>query len=374
MNKQINRERLLDTFVKLVSIDSPSYKEREMCEELKKRLIALGLSVEEDDTAPVSGSNCGNLIATLPGTLEMEPVLYCGHMDTVSPAYGKRAVIHDDGRITSAGDTVLGADDLSCVAGILEALQVIKEGNISHGPIEVLFTTGEEVYGTGASAFDMTKLQSKDAYIFDLTGQTGRAARKAPSIISFQIEVKGKASHAGFAPEKGIHAVQIASKAIGRLQLGHVDEETTANIGLISGGAATNIVPESCVVRGEVRSYSHQKALDETELIIETFEKAAREAGAEIAAESKVCIKAYETDLGSPVVKRFESACRMMGVEPDLGETFGGSDLNVFANKGMEGLVLASAMENCHSCSEYTTVEELCRVAEMALTLMTMTE
>ncbi|MBQ8813357.1 MAG: M20/M25/M40 family metallo-hydrolase [Lachnospiraceae bacterium] len=371
---KINRERLLDTFTKLVSIDSPSYGEREMCAELKARLLALGLSVEEDDTAKVSGSNCGNLIAKLPGTLDIPPVMYSCHMDTVAPAFGKRAIIHEDGLITSAGDTILGADDLAGVSGILEALQVIIEEDIPHGPIEIVFTTGEEVYGKGVNALDMSKIKAKDAYVFDLTGQTGHAARKAPTIISIRIEVKGKAAHAGFAPEQGIHAIRIASGAIAKLQFGHVDEETTANIGTIAGGAATNIVPESCVVTGEVRGYNHEKALAQTEHIIETFRREAKAAGTEIIAESEVCIKAYEIDLNSRAVQRFCKACEEMGVEPDLCETFGGSDLNVFANRGMDGLVVASAMEQCHSCKEYTTVDELCRMTQMVLTLMTMDE
>lgn len=374
MNVQINRERILDTFVKLVAIDSPSYGERQMCDELKRRLLALGLSVEEDDSAMVSGSNCGNLIARLPGTLDIPPVLYSCHMDTVAPAFGKKAVVHGDGRITSAGDTILGADDLSGVSGILEALQVIQEEQIPHGPLEIVLTTGEEVYGKGANALDMTKIEAKDAYVFDLTGRTGRAARRAPSIISFRIEVKGKAAHAGFAPETGIHAVMIASRAISSLTLGHVDEETTANVGTIQGGSLTNIVPEACVVTGEVRSYSHEKALRQVEEIIDAFRREANLLGGGIEAEYEVCIRAYAIDMNSRAVKRFEEACAQMGVEPVLDETFGGSDLNVFANRGMEGLVVASAMENCHSCREYTTVDELCRVGQMVLTLMLMTE
>lgn len=368
---QINQTRLLDTFVKLVSIDSPSYAEREMCEELKKRLLALGLSVEEDDTAKRSGSNCGNLIAKLPGTLEIPPILFCCHMDTVGPAKGKKAILHEDGTITSAGDTVLGADDLSGVCGILEALQIIREQNLPHGPIEVVFTTCEEVYGNGVQNLDMSKLSAKDAYVFDLTGKTGRAAKKAPTIISFEIHVHGKASHAGFAPEKGIHAIQIASRAISKLRFGHVDGETTVNIGTIQGGIATNIVPESCVVAGEVRSYNHEKALEETRTILEVFRREAETQGTSVCASSRVCIKAYEMDANCRAVKRFESACAKMGAEPFLDETFGGSDLNVLAQRGMEGLVLASAMELCHSCNEYTTVSELCNVAQMALTLMT---
>ncbi len=368
---RINRERLLDTFVKLVEIDSPSCGERAMCDELKKRLMALGLTVEEDDSAAASGSNCGNLIARLPGTLEIPAVLYSAHMDTVAPALGKKAIIHEDGQITSGGDTVLGADDVSGLAAILEAVQVIQENELPHGPLEIVFTTAEECYGKGADQVKLSKLSAKEAYIFDLTGKTGRAARRAPSIISFRIEAKGKSSHAGFAPEKGIHAISIAAVGVATVKLGCLSNGTTVNVGTIQGGSQTNIVPDSCVVTGEVRSYSHEKALQQVEEIFGNFRMAAVAFGGEINAEYEVCIRAYETDENSRVVKRFRKACEQMGVEPVLDETFGGSDLNVFAQKGIEGLVLASAMEHCHSCSEHTTVDELCQVGQMALTLMT---
>jgi len=240
----INQKRLLDTFVKLVSIDSPSYREREMCDELKKRLQQLGLTVEEDDTAERSGSNCGNLIAKFPGTVDIPPILFCCHMDTVSPACGKKAVIHADGTITSAGDTVLGADDLSGVSGILEALQVIREENITHGPIEIVFTTCEEVYGNGVAALDMSRISAKDAYVFDLTGKTGRAAKKAPTIISFNIEIRGKASHAGSAYNKGISAIKEASHKILAIEEPSDQAQITYNCGMIKGGTSPNTVPE----------------------------------------------------------------------------------------------------------------------------------
>ena len=275
MSGQINRERIVKTFLALSAIDSPSYGERKMCSELKKRLEALGLSVREDDSAERSGSDCGNLIARLNGTLDLPYVLYCSHMDTVEPSRGKHAVIHRDGRITSDGKTVLGADDCCGLAAILESLQVIQEEKILHGPLEIIFTTAEEAYDQGAQQLDFSGIRAKEGYVFDLTGRTGRAARRAPSIISLRITVFGKASHAGFAPEKGIHAVQIAAKAVASLRMGHVDDETTANVGTITGGAAANIVPESCTVTGEVRSFSHQKALRETERIIRIFREAA---------------------------------------------------------------------------------------------------
>ena len=368
---RINENRLLDTFVKLVSIDSPSYREREMCEELKARLENLGLDVEEDDSAVRSGSNCGNLIAKLPGTVDIPPILFSCHMDTVAPAYGKKAIIHDDGTITSAGDTILGADDLSGVSAILEALQVIQQEKIPHGPIEVVFTTCEEVYGKGVENLDMEKLAAKEAYILDLTGPTGRAAKRAPTIISFEATINGRASHAGFGPEKGIHSIQIASRAISKLQFGRIDPGTTVNIGTIHGGLATNIVPESCTVKGEVRSFNHAKALEETQRILAVFCQEAEQIGATATTSYRVCIKAYEMEESCGAVQRFRKACDTLGLETILDETFGGSDLNVFADRGLDGLVLSCAMEQCHSCKENTTVAELCRIAELTLTLMT---
>lgn len=375
--KLINSSRLTRLFCDLTAIDSPSYHEDEMCAVLKKRLESLGLTVQQDDAGRRYGTDYGNLLGFLPGLdgdgqafCSLPPLLFCCHMDTVVPALGKKAVVHEDGRITSDGSTVLGADDVSGIVSVLEALQAIRENRLPHRPLEILFTMSEEVYSRGMLYFDYTKLRSQEGYTLDLTGPVGAAAYAAPSIVPFTAVCRGRAAHAGFAPETGIHAIAMASAAIRRLPLGHVDACTTLNIGSIEGGTATNIVPECCTVAGEVRSHSHETAMEQLALAQRIFEEEAARFGGEVEFSHYIGCKAYATALTHPVVRRFEHACRQLGLTPSLAKTFGGSDNNCLAQEGFQGIVLANAMNRCHSCEEYTSVDELVRSAALTLALM----
>ena len=280
-------------------------------------------------------------------------------MDTVEPGLGKHAVFHENGKITSSGDTILGADDVCGLVEILEAVRILKEKQIPHRDIEVVFPIAEEVFIKGTDQLDFTKLRAKEAYVLDLSGAPGAAALRAPSLISFSVTVKGKAAHAGFNPEKGIHAIQIMSQVIAGLPMGHVGDDTTFNIGTVAGGKLVNIVPEECTCKGEIRSYSHQKALELLEKIRASFEKAVREKGGSFSMEHEVNLHAYETDREAPVVKRFERACETLSLPCTLTETFGGSDNNNFALHGISGIVISCGMYQCHSTLEYTYEKDL---------------
>lgn len=367
---KINKARLISEFSKLVSIDSKSFAEREVADYIKERLISFGFTITEDKSGAYYNGNSGNVYGYLEGS-PGEPLLFCAHMDTVEPSAGKQAVIGDNGTITSNGKTVLGADDCSGIAAILEALHAIKEQNATHRPIEVLFTIAEELYCKGAARFDFSQIKSREAYVLDLTGPVGLAAYKAPTILSFHATITGKASHAGFAPQNGVHSIAAAANAISSLTLGRIDEETTLNVGVIHGGLATNIVPEQCVVSGEIRSYSHSKALQLAETVKSSFTDAVQRVGATVDFQTEVHCDAYETPLDHSMVKRFERVTKNQGLPTGFLPTFGGSDNNHLAKHGIPGLVIANAMNNCHSCQEYTTVEELCNIAELTLALMT---
>lgn len=367
-----NEVRLIDEFTKLVSIDSPSFGERQMGNYIKSRLQALGLFVLEDDAAEKIGGDCGNIYGYLQGNSEKKKgLLFCGHLDTVEPSRGKVAVLDENGVIRSQGNTVLGADDLGGVAAILEALTVVKEKNLKHGPIEVLFTVAEEAYTRGSNVFDFTKIASAEAYVLDLAGLVGTAAYMAPSILAFTATIHGRASHAGFAPQKGIHSIAVAADAIGMLPMGRIDEETSMNVGIITGGHATNIVPDKCVIRGEVRSLNHDKAKRHAELVRKQFERSANAAHATLEFELETASVAYETPLQHAVVTRFEKVCDKLQLPCSVIKTFGGSDNNVLAQNGITGIVLASAMNRAHALDEFTTTEELVRIAEITVALMT---
>lgn len=370
MGVNLNSERLANTFAALVAIDSPSYGEREMADYLKSRLQRLGLRVEEDNAGARIGGNSGNLYGYWPGTLEQPPLLLCAHMDTVAPACGKQAVREPDGRIHSAGDTVLGADDLAAVAIILEVLEAIGESGVPHRPVEVLFSASEEAYCVGVSAFDCSKLLSREAYVLDYEGALGKAVTSAPTILDFTAEVVGKASHAGFAPEAGISAILTVSEALCSVKSGRVAEDTTVNFGKIEGGTGTNIVPERCVVRGEIRSSCHQRALDQVQQVRAAFETACSHRGASLQFVDRCFIQAYCVPEGAPTVQRYFRVCRDRGYETGTVATFGGSDNNVLLKNGITGIVIAAAMHHCHSCEECTSVQEMTAVAEVTADLL----
>lgn len=376
----INRERLVSQFKKMVEFDSETYHEREIADYLTAELRQLGFEVREDDAGfrlkesiPEYGNGAptGNLYGYLKGNADSEPILLSAHLDTVRPGIGKRAVEDEQGIITSEGDTVLGADDLSGIAAILEAVRVIRENGLSHPDIEVLFPVAEESYGKGSRLADYSKIKSRLAYVFDLSGEIGLAATGAPTLLSFEIRVKGKNAHAGFCPQLGINAIEIAAHAIAGLKQGWVDEETTVNIGKITGGKQSNIVSDECIVWGEIRSLKDSCAMEEWDRVKQVFEDAAasRKGSCEIHFEKQ--IEAYEIGNEEEVVKRFQKVCASLGLKGTTQYTLGGSDNNHYVRNGIRGIVVACGMNEVHTPKEFTTAEELEKSAALALGLIT---
>ena len=370
MKLSVRAKRMYDEFAELVAIDSESLSERKMADCLTARLRKEGYRTEEDDAGKRLGGNAGNLFAALPGELPGPPLLFSAHMDTVSPGKGKRAVFHRDGRVTSAGDTVLGGDDILGIVQILEGIRAVREAGLPHRDIEILFPVAEELYGLGSALFDYKKSRAREAYVLDFSGPTGKASLSAPSILSFEAEVRGKAAHAGFEAEKGIHAINRMSRAVAALPQGRLDEETVRNIGLIRGGRATNIVPDLCVCSGEVRSWTHKKALEAADEVETIFrEHAGPEA--EVSVRVRIHLEAYRISPEEEVVRRFLRAAEKTGLKPELTKTFGGSDNNNFVLHGIRGIVLSCGMYRGHSLEEYTTKEDMKKGAELVAALIT---
>ena len=376
----IHRSRLVGQFKKMVEFDSETYQEREIADYLTGELKQLGFEVWEDDAGyrlkeklPEygTGASTGNLYGFLKGTLNSAPILLSAHMDTVKPGKVKRAVEDEQGRITSEGNTVLGADDLSGIAAILEAVRAAKENSLPHPDIEVLFPVAEENYGKGSQLIDYSRIKSKQAYVFDLSGETGLAATAAPTLLSFEIKVKGKNAHAGFCPQLGINAIELTAHAVSRLKQGWVDEDTTVNIGKIAGGKQTNIVSGECVVLGEIRSLKNHRALEEWDKLKAVFEQTAAEFGGSLETAVEKQIEAYEIGGSEEVVERFKRVCLSLGLKGSTQYTLGGSDNNHFVRNGIRGIVVACGMNEVHTPNEFTTVEELEKSALLALGLIT---
>ncbi len=376
MSIRVSKERLLGRFTGFVTIDSETFRERELGERVVKELRELGLTVRTDLTSAEflkkHPESYPNIYATLPGNADGEPVLLSAHLDTVSPGKGKQAVFHEDGTVTSDGSTVLGADDLSGLTAILEALTVIKEQNLPHPEIGVLITSAEEAFCEGSRALDFASVTQKRAYVLDLNGSVGTAAVAAPTIYSFSVTITGKAAHAGFSPELGVNAISIAAKALVRIPVGRLDSVSTINFGTIHGGTQNNVVPDSVTITGEVRSLEHERASELLHAIAEHFREAAEEKGGKTEFSAVEHVRAYRVDERSATVQHFQKAAKAAGIaETKLVTTCGGSDANRLNEHGIEAITVACAMENVHTTAEYTVCSELVRAAELATALLT---
>ncbi|SFR02499.1 M20/M25/M40 family metallo-hydrolase [Desulfoscipio geothermicus] len=365
----INRERLVAEFIELVQVDSESGREGRMAELLKQKLQDLGFEVCIDDAAPKAGSETGNIIARLRGNAEAPSLLFCAHMDTVAPGCGIRPIV-ENGVIRSAGDTILGSDDKAGIAAIIEAVRAVRENDISHGDLELVFTVCEEVGLAGAKALDFSRLTARMGFILDSDGPPGSIINRGPSHDRITAEVLGRAAHAGINPEDGVNAIQVAARAIAGMQLGRIDEETTANIGVVSGGAATNIVPDKVTLKGETRSLREEKRSKQTRAICEALEKAARDSGAKVRINVESEYPAMHVPEDAAVVQLARKAALDIGLMPQVKSTGGGSDTHIFNGNGIAAVNLGIAMKKVHTTDEYIAVDDLTRNAEYVLAII----
>ena len=316
------------------------------------------------------GSNGFNVYAYLPGTLPGDPTIMCAHMDTVVPGNGVNPSIKD-GVIYTDGKTVLGGDDKSGIAAIMEAVRVILEKDLPHRSTEILFTIGEEGGMQGAKNMDYGMLKGKEAMIFDASGEIGKVLTCGPGQIKINATVIGRSSHAGLAPEAGISAIQVAAKGIAKMNLLRIDEETTCNIGTLKSEYATNIVPEKATLVAEVRS----RNLDKLNAQGGSHEAVLRGSlpgdGRAAGDRSGHHYVSFQVENDDDLVKRVFDSCGRLGYQASTDKGGGGSDANVMALHGIKPIVLATGMTKVHTTSETLKVEDLNKCAELILDLMT---
>lgn len=366
----INRNRLLNDFFKLLKIKCSTHDERQVADLLKKELQDLGLEVTEDDTGAKIGGNCGNVFACLKGSVNNVPVLmFAAHMDCVEPCANIDPQCKD-GVITSAGDTILGADDKAGIAPIMEALRVLKEQNLPHGDIQVVFTVAEEGGLNGSKNMDKSLLKADMGFVLDSSGKTGNIVVSAPGQNRLEVTIHGKKAHAGLAPEQGINAIVVASKALAQMRLGRIDDETTANIGIFEGGTATNIVPDKVKVICEARSRNVKKLETQTAHMKEVFEKVAAAEGATAEVVIKELYSPYTLPENLPVIQLAQTAIASIGLTPLLEATGGGSDANFYNSYGVPSAVLSNGMQKAHTTDEYMEEDDLYRNAEIVLAII----
>lgn len=372
----VNAERLAETFRSLAATGSVSRREAALASDLRRKLEALGAEVFIDDTAPKTGSDTGNLIARLKGTCAVPALLLNAHMDTVQPGEGV-SVQFVDGVFTSDGRTILGADDKSAIAVILETLFVLKERGLAHGLLEIVLTVCEETGLAGAKNLDFTQFESPFGYTLDGSDTEGVIVQ-APSANRFEISVIGKDAHAGAHPEKGINAIHLAAKAMTGLTLGRIDQETTCNIGWIEGGLATNIIPPLVTLRGEARSHDEDKLRQVTANIVNTFERviAAGRGGEPQNGLPKVETRVERSYSRTRIpedhllVDLARRAADRLGRGMRTKISGGGSDANIFFEKGIPLGILGTGMREVHSVREYVRLEDMVRAAELLLKII----
>lgn len=350
----IRRERIVETLLSLIAVDSPSGDEDEIAVVLEERLRALGLDASQD--------SAGNVLGFLDGT--GEPILLSAHMDTVEPGRGITPVFDGDDIIRSDGTTILGADNKAGCAVILEVIESILEEHAPHRPIEVAISRGEEIGLVGASAMDYSRLHSKVAIVIDSGGPPTSIQGQAPYHYIYHIAVHGKSAHAGVEPEKGVPAIAVAAEVVLGMPQGRMDSETTGNVGTIHGGLVRNAVPGLCEIEGEMRSMEFEK--------VETLVSSARQhladvqerhPAARIESTFHLGYPGYKLEPGDLAADLVFGVLRGMGMEPDPHPVGGGTDGNVFRGHGISSIVIGRGGYNQHTKEEYLVIPEMLECA-----------
>jgi tripeptide aminopeptidase len=376
MAGRIDKARIRDLLVELVRIDSVSRNERDVALRLERELSDLGaVRIVFDDAGEKVGGNTGNLIALFPGTVPTAPpLLVAAHMDTVVPGEGVKPIVEGD-VIRSDGTTVLGGDDKSGVAIICEVLRVLRDRRIPHGPIDAVFTICEEKGLLGAKHLDVGILRAKSGVVLD-SDAPGFLFTRAPAANAIHVRVYGLEAHAGMAPEKGLSAIQIASQAISGMRLGRIDDETTANLGVIRGGAAVNIVPNLVEIHGEARSHREDKLDAQTAHMRRCFEEAAalhsvatdgdtRRARVDFIVERQY--EAMNVPDESPIVRLIVAAGERLQSHVTVTGMGGGCDANILNRRGFEVANLGTGMRQIHTANEWLDINDMVLAAEVLL-------
>jgi tripeptide aminopeptidase len=351
----------VDLLLELAAIPSPSGEERGVADVVLRYLSDLGLEADED--------GFGNVYARIEGTAEGTPLFFCAHLDTVPPAGELRPVV-EDGLIRNAGGTILGGDNKAAVVQMLEGVRRVLVERLPHAGVELLFTRQEEIGLLGAAAFDQTRLHAELGFVFDQEGAIGEIILGAPYAQGLEITFHGRAAHAGMAPEEGRSAIQAAAKAIADFRLGRVDEITTANVGVIRGGTAGNIVPDTCSFLAEARSHDERKLGELVQEMLDACTFAASETECELQTELRKTYRGYRFAKNDDVVGLAADALARSGHEVRYGLSGGAADANVFNERGLRCLNLTHGVYDFHSPDERITVTDLEAMVDVTVALV----
>jgi tripeptide aminopeptidase len=359
---------VLDLFVELAAIQSPPGGERPVADRVIRYLQDLGLDVDEDDAGARIDASAGNVFCRVEPTAPGTPLFLCAHLDTVPPQ-GPIEPVVGEGVVRNGGATILGADNKSAVAAMLEATRVVLVENRPHAGIELVFTPKEEVGLLGAGAFDHTRLQARVGYVYDQAAPIGEVILGAPNAEAMEVTFHGRAAHSGMYPEEGRSAIAAAARAIADLRLGRIDEETTANVGVITGGTAGNIVPEWCSFLAEARSHDERKLAEVVQEMLDAFTFAANVSECELRTEVRKSYRGYRFRRDDTAVRLASDALVRCGYTPSYALSGGAADANVFNERGLECVNLANGMRDIHTPDEAITVDDLEGMVQVTLAL-----
>ncbi|MGH2848877.1 MAG: M20/M25/M40 family metallo-hydrolase [Thermoleophilaceae bacterium] len=362
------RERVLDDFVRLCEIESPSRRERTMADAVRADLERLGLDVEEDGSAPDTGSEAGNLLARMPGPEGARTILLCAHLDTV-PLAAPVEVVRANGVLSNRHEAILGADNKAAVATVLGAARRLAAEGSPVG-LELLFTTCEELALAGAKAFERARLRSELGFVFDHASPVGELVTASPTYYRLEADFRGQAAHAGIRPEAGRNAIAAAAQAVAAMRIGRLDEWTTANVGQIQGGTAANVVAERCQVVLEARSLDDARAGEVVSAMVDAVAGAASDAECDVETSVERLFQGYRLARTAPVVEVAAAALLATGIEPTYINTGGGSDANALIAAGLPVLNVANGTERNHQPDESVTVEALERMLDVTLAIV----
>lgn len=362
----VNRERIKETFINLAKINSPTFNEHQIIDHIKAELLSLKCQVHLQNY----GKSI-NLIAYKKGNIDdIPPIILNAHTDTVEPTEDINIEITKD-KIKSDGHTILGSDDKSGIAQIIEALRVIDEMKYKHGDIEIVLTSAEEKGLIGAKCLDISMLKGRHALVLDCSGSVGNIIIGAPTHLTYTMKIHGKSAHAGIEPEKGINAIRVASEIISSIPDGRLDEMTTANIGIIQGGSATNIVPQEVTIKGEIRSHKRDTLDANWQLISDKAEEISKVNGARLELIKEIEYESFKIDERDSFLMLIQESFKRCGLKPVLTITGGGSDANIFNKKGIKAVNISNGMQAVHSHDEFILTDDLIKGAEIVVAVIT---
>ncbi len=367
---EINADHITETFLELVKINALSLEERPVNDYIIEKLRSWDFDFIEDNAGEKTGGNAGNIIVRVPGkSNSAKPFFLCSHTDTVRPTKDLQPVI-ENGVISSAGDTILGADNRAGIAILLSLLEQVASSDFEHNNFEVIFTIAEEIGLIGASNVDWTQVQAESGYVFDSSRPPGDYIAHTSSAMKFSIDVIGAEAHAGVAPEKGVNAISMAAEVVTRFPVGRIDDETVANIGVIRGGEATNVVAGKVHLDGEIRSFNPQTMERLIKDLRRSLDDVSQKFGGSYEMHDKKEFAGFSISESEPIAQHLHKKMQVVGLTPAPQVYSGGSDANVFNAIGKPTLNLGIGQKNPHANNECIAVADLTKMTELAMALV----